>query len=226
MTSRLLHLRLKIQSFFHDQTVETFYSKKNLCLTVAYSNGQLVLNSRDANYSFGNLTKVFIEVFRRLEPEISGIRSALVLGAGAGDVIGILRSRYMQDGPITAVEHDPVVLRIGRKYFNLGKWKNIELIESDAFEFIASNKSTYDLVVMDIFEGLDVPPVFLNSEFYHLLCRAVEPGGMLVFNLMPHNSYYVEKHSELVGFMTSQPSLVLQIPHSAGNEMVVWKKMK
>lgn len=105
-------------------------------LEVVKSNGKYVLNSDNANYSYGGLHALFNAFFKRIAIKKYDIKSVLVLGMGAGTVVSLLKQKYKIDCYITAVEKDDVVIELAKKYFEIEKFKALNIVNDDAFEYV------------------------------------------------------------------------------------------
>lgn len=99
----------------------------------------------------------------------------LVFGIGGGAVL-----RHFPDSHITAVDIDPEIIRIAKKYFGLGRQKNVIIVQSDARLFRTIKK--FDLVIVDLYTGNDVPNFVSQKEFLHRILGFVSPGGQLIIN--------------------------------------------
>jgi len=111
-------------------------------------------------------------------------RSCLLLGLGGGTVAHLL-DRHFPHLKITAVEIDPVIISIGKTYFELRQLTNLKIIQADAFDIL--NKplwfvSPYDVIVVDLYKGEVFPDKFASSEFVSFIGENLSPQGIIVFN--------------------------------------------
>lgn len=155
-------------------------SEFNTLLKVAIENGKKVLNTRDANYSYGGLQELLEYGLDFIPPE--NIQKVLILGLGAGSVIDSLRNKYRITGKITGVEIDPVVINLAKEEFDIDRFEDFELIEADAAEFVKNTFETFDLIVVDIFINTGVPAVFYEKEFWENVESLVSNNGFVLFN--------------------------------------------
>lgn len=154
----------------------------NSTLEVVRSGNKLILDAKSVNYSYGGLHQAFRQLFRKIRIEKLNVGNILILGFGAGSVASILQKEYRIDCKITGVEIDPEVIKIGKEYFYLNSFRNLNLIEVDAFNFMEKNTETFDLVVVDLFIDKDVPIKAETSEFNNFIKKALMPNGHLIFN--------------------------------------------
>jgi spermidine synthase len=87
-----------------------------------------------------------------------------------------------------AVEYDEKVLELGARYFNSDKYEAVKIVCADAYQFVMEAKESYDLIVIDLYDDLDVPPQFETSDFISAVCSLLNPLGMLFFNKVVMNA--------------------------------------
>ncbi len=176
-----------LNSFFREEIIETFRSEINPLIEVAIINGRYQLNAGNVNYSFGPLHDAFRKYFHKDPPNLNEKSKVLILGLGGGSVVKILREEYNLSSKITGIEIDPAVIEAGIKYFSLDKVKNLEVLNTDAFEFITKCKQKFDLIVVDIYIDDTTPPVFESQQFISNLGRCLKDSGKVVFNKLQHS---------------------------------------
>jgi len=108
--------------------------------------------------------------------------SMLFVGLGAGSLPRYLSARYPR-ARLDAVEIDPEVPPIARRYFALPAARNLRVILREGREFIREQTGKYDLVLMDAYFGAEIPPHLATLEFMDELRRVLQPEGILVANL-------------------------------------------
>lgn len=175
-------------------------------LEIYLSNGRYVLDSARVNYSFGGLHTVFRKAFSRFNIRERDISSALILGFGAGSVASILCDEYKKDLHLAGVEKDPVVIDLAKKYFHIDRYKDLSLHMEDAGDFVENCDKKFDLVVVDVFVGIDVPEKFREERFLAGLGRLLSPGGISFFNVVVYDekvrtgcASLFEKMNSLIG---------------------------
>ena len=89
----------------------------------------------------------------------------------------ILCDEYKKDVHLTGVEKDPVVIDLAKKYTHIDRYKNLSLHIEDAVDFLENCDKKFDLVVVDIFVGADVPEKFREEKFLAGLGRLLSPRG-------------------------------------------------
>jgi len=169
-------------SFIYPVTIEKTSSKINPVLEVRIENGKYVLNALHANYSYGTLHQIFLKAFQRIGLNDRQIKNVLLLGFGAGSVPHLLAQEFKIDCKITAVEIDDKVIEIAKKYFNIQRFENLDLIIADAFEFVNHCNFKFDLIVVDIFINDKVPAEFESQQFLLALKKLMSDSSLLLFN--------------------------------------------
>lgn len=171
-------------SYIYPIRIELTSSTINHCLEIAYVDGQLQLNTKNAIYSFGRHYTKFSNAFKQINFQERPIDKVLMLGFGSGTVATLLVDEYQIDCSIDAVEIDPVVIELGKKYFDTDRFTNLTIYNTDAIEFLRQCTKTYDLLVMDVFLDINVPKPFRNSDFVSLLKKSLAENGLLLFNMV------------------------------------------
>jgi spermidine synthase len=149
--------------------------------------GRKVLNSANANQSYGSLHHVWQLVLRQAGLTQHPPSSVLVLGLGGGSVVRILRNELGINAPITAVELDPVMIDLARVHFGLASVPNITVIEGDAMVQVHALQARYDLVLVDLFDDLDLARGVDSRTFAHGLRERCSDGGQVLVNTVGYD---------------------------------------
>jgi spermidine synthase len=175
----------KFLSFFIPVTIYRKKSSINSSLEVTWNNGQLVLDSKNTNYSYGSLQRILRKGLRYIGfSRIKGFKKILVLGVAGGSVIKTLTEEVGFTGKITGVEIDPLAIDIANKYFELDKISDLEIIIDDAFEFVLKTKEKYDLIIIDIFQDTAMPNFLFENFFINRINFLLNVNGFILFNTM------------------------------------------
>lgn len=170
-----------LKSYIIPVRVETVSSSWNPVLEVQLYNGRYILNSDHMNYSYGSLQVLFRKIFRRLRLNWKSMDKALILGFGTGSIVSVIR-HYRPDCSITGVEIDDKVLDLWEKYFKTRTSKNVAVHHASAEKFIEESPHRYNLIVIDAYIDRDVPGELETLVFLTNVKKALEPGGVVVFN--------------------------------------------
>jgi spermidine synthase len=146
-------------------------------------------------------------------PEVNRV---LTLGLGGGS-IPVYLGRFLPEATIDTVDIDPGVITAAKKYFGILETPRVRYHESDGRVFLNRRKDTYDLILVDAFQGGYVPFHLLTKEFYILLKQRLAPGGAAVFNVHDGTKLYA---STLLTLRAVFPSVHLY-PSGEGEVLTV-----
>jgi len=156
-------------------------------LTVRWENGRKVLNSAFGNQSFGALHCVWQQTFEHVLLPEAPPQSVLLLGLGGGSVPAILRNELGVAAPITAMELDPAMVELARRHFALDGIPDMKVISGDATIQVHALKERFDLVLVDLFDDLDLARGVDSRGFLHGLRDRCADGGVLCFNTVAYD---------------------------------------
>jgi predicted membrane-bound spermidine synthase len=117
------------------------------------------------------------------------IKRVLVLGLGAGS-IAVYLHRFVPDAAIDAVDLDPGVIEVAKKYFGLRETGTFHMVPGDARMFLNRHAEPYDIIVVDAFTGSYIPFHLMTKEFYRLVRNRLSPHGVAAFNFLPANEIF------------------------------------
>ncbi|MEZ0006575.1 spermidine synthase [Flavobacterium sp. 28YEA47A] len=154
-------------------------------LEVTWANGELVLDSKNANYSYGSLQRILRKGLESIGFDtVLKSEHILILGVAGGSVIKTLSEEIGFKGKITGVEIDPEVLQIANSYFGLDKIPNLEIIVDDASKYVLKDKNKYGLIIVDIFQDTTMPDFLFEDSFQKSICELLDEKGIILFNTM------------------------------------------
>ncbi len=154
-------------------------------LDVRYEQGRAVLNSANGNQSFGSLHRVWQRAFQRIGIDSAPPERVLLLGLGGGSVPHILLHELRLSPRITAVEIDPAMVELAKVHFGATTWAGTTIVEADALMHVHIDRERYDLVVVDLFEDLEMARGTDTSGFAHALRDRC--AGTLLFNTVGYD---------------------------------------
>ena len=219
MIKRVLSFLLPIK--IHQK--KSVYSKN---LEVTWNNGYLVLDSENTNYSFGSLQRVLKKGLKYIGYErIQNFQSILVLGVAGGSVIETLKKEVKCEGRIGGVGSDADVIELGTKYFGLGNYKNVSIINDDAFEFVLKTKEKYDLIIIDIFQDTTMPNFLFEDFFINRINFLLNINGFILFNTMVLGYQDRRRNVEYKNKFDSNYSVRLYPKIEVHNELFTIKKL-
>lgn len=117
------------------------------------------------------------------------LNNILILGLGGGRMGNII-NHYLPNINIENVEIDPEIVYVAKRYFQFNENENNKVIVSDARLFLNHTKSQYDLIIVDIFNGLTVPYHVSTREFFQTVLSRMSPNGCVAMNVSAKKSNY------------------------------------
>lgn len=178
----------KLLSYIIPQNIFKQKSSISKNLEVTWTNGKLVLDSENTNYSYGNLQRILRKGLKKIGfDRIKEMKHILVLGIAGGSIIKTLVDEINYTEKITGVEIDKAVIEIANEYFNLNEIPNLKLIIDDAFEYVLKTTDKYDLIIIDVFQDTKMPNFLFQSFFRDRICFLLNPKGFILFNTMVLN---------------------------------------
>lgn len=207
-----------IISFFYPLMVEAVNGDVTPFLEITRYKGKYHLNSLNANYSFGSLHAIFDGLFRQMDVGQYHFKNILILGMGGGSIISLLRNKYNISVPITAVEKDPVVIDLAARYFNITHYRDLNIVQADAYDFVCTSRDSYDLVIVDLFVDSIVPGIFASPGFLRHLRRITCDASCVIYNKMTeeaaHKSEFMALSEEFGRLFPGYKVIKVEANHS------------
>ncbi len=205
------------------------YRKKSAVskdLEISWNNGELVLDSKNTNYSYGSLQRILRKGLKAIGfAKVAAMDHILVLGVAGGSVIKTLREEVRHSGKITGVEIDTEIIEMANHYFGLDRISNFELVIDDAFEFVLKTKEHYDLIIIDIFQDTVMPNFLFEKFFINRVGFLLNPNGYLLFNTMILNAQQELRNEVYCADFDTVAFDVNRLPRiEAHNELIIAQK--
>lgn len=135
--------------------------------------------------SGGLIESIWRKGIKRLQDyKITRVQRVLILGLGGGTLAQLINKTFPQ-ADIVGVEIDPVMIKLGRKYFKLDKIKNLKIINKDAIKFINHYPlviNHFDLILVDLYLGNKFPIQAESLQFLKNLKKLTNKNGIIIFN--------------------------------------------
>lgn len=152
-----------------------------------------------------------------MERALAGASTVLLLGTAGG----ALATQLSRAGvAVTAVDDWLTAFELARRWFHLPD--DVECIHADALALLRETGRQWSAVAIDVFHGVEIPDDFLTTDVGQLLTKAVEPGGLIVWNVADSPgswpARWIVRALRLQGL---QPSMVSVIDGDVGNTLVV-----
>lgn len=179
----------------------------------------------------GGLTQsggILYDVWKKPLKKVAGndkqVARVLILGLGGGTVVKLVR-KFWPEAKITAVDLDPTMVELGKKYLGLNA-QDIKVVISDAFSFLAGHKSVttyhFDLILIDLYVGFEFPKEFESEKYISLVKTHLANDGMAIFNRL----YYGDERSVAVKFGNKLEKIFskVDVVYPEANIMFICKK--
>lgn len=226
---------------------ETFY---NYIQVISYLGGPerseqigLVLNEGQAIHSIYNTrykqTKSpadlltngpwdFFNIAPYVYPERTkdSVNSLLMIGSAAGTIPKQFLAFYGSDARIDAVEIDPKIVEVGRKYFDMNdqQYPNYKTYTADGRVWLNQTDATYDVIGMDAYKQPYIPFHLTTREFFQEVNAKLSPNGVAVVNAGKPGTDYRLVDTLASTMRTVFPQVfILDVP-SFGNSIVIGVK--
>ncbi len=187
-------------------------------LKIIWFNGKKMLDSKNTNYSYGSLEKILKIGVAKFD--VLSFKNILVLGLGGGSIIKVLRDECLYKEHITALDIDPIIIKIAEEEFDIKSTKKLKIVCEDAYDFILKNKVEYDFIIIDLFIDNSIPDPFFSVKFWEQIANTKQ----LLFNASLHqkNEKQLKKLNIFLnekGFTVTQMNNVLKT-----NTLLIIKK--
>lgn len=113
----------------------------------------------------------------------------MMMGLGGGIISNYLFERF-DDIEIDAVDIDPEVVRLARKYFGVPDNPRYRTHVEDGRLFVEKAKEPWDMQILDAFRGVFVPFHLKTKEFYEACVAKLSADGVVVANLHNRTKMY------------------------------------
>lgn len=169
-------------SYIIEMPIESVRRSPSDALHVSIKKGRLMLSTDLTIYSWDDKYMNYVWGFQKLNWQKIHLKKGLLLGMGLGAVPYILESRFDTSIPFTAIEIDPDVVRLAKKY-SLIRLKTVpQVICSDASSAVFGLKDSYDLIVIDICKEDFIPEAFESEAFIRQIKELLTDGGIVMYN--------------------------------------------
>lgn len=177
------------KSYIYPQTIARFTSPYNKDIRVVEEHGRYKILVNGSPQSGPYIEKLWKQALRSFGIPKKLVPSyVLVLGIAGGTVIRLLHDWYPKAN-ITAVDIDKTMINIGKKYFGLNTMKNLTIKNMDAQKFVFNKNTIYDLIIVDMSFGRNIPTFVTNREFLSDIKALMGKHGVVVINFLREKEY-------------------------------------
>ena len=114
--------------------------------------------------------------------------SYLMLGLGGGAILHSLEHK-LTHSHFDAVEINPEIINIARRFFYLDTLTSSKIIEEDANCYIRKCQKQYDSLLIDLYQDKAYPTHCATRTFFQHCQRLLKPHGMLMINCANMSQY-------------------------------------
>ena len=107
--------------------------------------------------------------------------NVLVLGNGAGTYATMMKECLHCDCDITAIEIDQRIIDLSYKYFKMSD--DVNVICDDGRNYIARDKSKYNIILVDAYSSISPPFHMTTTEFFTLVKDHLTDDGLMMMNI-------------------------------------------
>ena len=142
----------------------------------SYQSGMKLADPVESEFGYTDL----FHLARLYRPDAKRI---LLIGLGGGS----MPKRWLRDFPdvtMDAIEVDPEVVTVAKKYFSLPDDPRLHIATTDGRIFLKNAKTSekWDAIFVDAYYADGIPFHLATSEFFDLTRRHLTPGGVLAMN--------------------------------------------
>lgn len=162
----------------HFQVIDTTYNGRPA--RVLYSGNKLAAQS---GIALDDEPRLLFDYNERLMELIRGIhpKNMLLLGGGAFTLPSAIQSAFPKLS-MDIVELDGGLIDIAQQYFSFRPSQNLRIHIQDGLTFIKASDQTYDLVIVDVFQDVTMPPGFQAPQAARNLKRCTGTSDVLAIN--------------------------------------------
>lgn len=193
-------LQLFVESYTYGKLLEKRTSIFGHPLEVWHQNGKIVIDSPNANQSFGGLHTAMQQFLKKHQSSFHTHSNWLILGYGGGSIAHILLDELQLDISLTGIELDYAIIELGSKYYPLKSTQKPTVVCQDAVAWLENNSTSFDGIILDLFVDERVPEEFQVEEFCSNLFKSCKPEGRVFWNLMENDPSSFCSSLEKVGF--------------------------
>jgi len=210
---------LPFADFFTEIKIAEYKSKFNPKITVCKFMGQIRIDCGGLTQSGTIIHDIWSHVLHQIIPGKFAPKEILLLGLGGGTLARLLHRKF-KHAHITAVEIDPVMIDIAKKYFHADRLTRLSIVNADAAAYPLS-ANHFDLIFVDCYLGDSIPPKLESIQFIDQLYTRLAPGGFLFINRLYWDKYVqptqeyarvIGRHFSFLKIIHTSYNLVITIP--------------
>ncbi len=189
-----------VESFGERRLIASFYTQSK----------SLNKNGRTGSYWDG---------FTQNLPTLTKDSRILILGLAAGTIAKLLTNK-LGNVAIDGVEIDPLMVELGRKYFDFNE-KNVKVIIADALKYVKEARFKYELIAIDLFSQGGHAVGAESEEFFTDVKALLAKKGVVVINKLFISKEELDDYLKfLEGVFKRTEVLMIHESYNVGNVIV------
>lgn len=125
--------------------------------------------------------KVWQAALKKVKKVRPAVESVLILGLGGGSVAELVQE-YWPESKKVGLDIDAQMIEFGKDYLKLKSVTNLKTVVADAQSWIEKSKEKFDLVLVDMYKGANIPQSFTTEKFFRSIKNLLNPEGLAAFN--------------------------------------------
>jgi spermidine synthase len=130
-----------------------------------------------------DLSSEYGRFYRLMEHFNPNFKDTLMIG-GAAYIYPNYYLRQYPEAKIDVVEIDPKLTQLARQYFSLQDNPRLDIIHEDGRVFLNQNQKKYDVVLMDAFNSISIPPQLASQEAAQKVADSLTDDGVVLVNII------------------------------------------
>ena len=111
------------------------------------------------------------------------MKHVLTIGLGGGSVPKYIY-KYCPEICQTVVEINPQIIKVARSHFYVPESDTkLNVIEGDGIDYLTKNRASTDVLMIDAFDSIGIPPDFCSQDFFDSCELSLTNIGIFVINL-------------------------------------------
>lgn len=134
--------------------------------------------------------RYYYSYFGVLPAMLEEVQSVLILGHGGGSFTRIFNA-YYPELSITGVEIDPAMIEAAEATMGFSE-AEVEIFYGDARTYLLTTEETYDLILIDTYQGMNIPAHLATQEFFALAESRLKEDGLVALNAASTTSLFLD----------------------------------
>jgi spermidine synthase len=171
-----MRVLFEADSVYHHIVVAEDDEARYLRFDRAFQSGMLLRNSYESPFlypAYAHLGLIFRPQAKRV----------LVVGLGGGSIPKRFWRDY-SDMAIDVAELDPMVVDVAKRFFEVREDPRLRIAVQDGRQFLLRSARKYDIIILDAYFAESIPFHLTTVEFYRLVKSRLEPGGVVISNVI------------------------------------------